>query len=86
MPVGLWIKTELKDYFADTLEILRDTGWINMAFLRKIFQQHVEDRLDYSHQLWGLLILALWWQTFIRDNIDAGPGLTIKHWDSNDGY
>ncbi|MBW1918456.1 MAG: asparagine synthase (glutamine-hydrolyzing), partial [Deltaproteobacteria bacterium] len=86
VPVGLWIKTELKDYFADTLEILRDTGWINMAFLRKIFQQHVEDRLDYSHQLWGLLILALWWQTFIRDNIDAGPGLTIKHWDSNDGH
>ena len=73
VPVGIWIKNGLRDFFGDTLAMLRHSGWINMSYLEKIFQQHLNNEKDYSHHLWGLLILSLWWQLFLQEK--AGPGL-----------
>ena len=67
VPVGLWIKGPLRDYFWDHLQQLRHLGWIDMKFLEKIFTQHLRDATDYSHHLWGLLILSLWWQLYIQN-------------------
>jgi asparagine synthase (glutamine-hydrolysing) len=67
VPVGLWIKGPLRDYFWDHLKELRHLGWIDMRFLEKIFSQHLRDATDYSHHLWGLLILSLWWQLYLKN-------------------
>jgi asparagine synthase (glutamine-hydrolysing) len=77
VPVGLWIKNGLRDYFGDTLNALKDTGWVNKGYLDEIFQQHLRDERDYSHHLWGLLVLSLWWQRFFRDRVGAGEGATL---------
>ncbi len=67
VPVGLWMKGPRRDYFADTLATLRHTGWLDMAVLERVFAHHVQGRADWSHQLWGLTVLALWWRTFIGE-------------------
>jgi asparagine synthase (glutamine-hydrolysing) len=64
VPVGIWLKKDLKDYCADHLRLLRQLGWFKMSYLEDVWQQHQRDEKDYSHHLWGLLILSLWWQTF----------------------
>lgn len=69
VPVGLWIKGAWREFFGDALALLRQTGWINPGYLDQIFQSHLQDKRDYSHHLWGLLILALWWQMFIHDRV-----------------
>ena len=68
VPVGLWLKRELKDYCAEHLRLLRHLGWFDMKYLEKVWEKHQRDEKDYSHHLWGLLILSLWWQTFFGQN------------------
>ncbi len=68
VPVGLWLKGDLKDYCGDHLRLLRHLGWFDMKYVEKVWQKHLRDERDYSHHLWGLLILSLWWQTFFANN------------------
>jgi len=69
VPVGPWIRGPLRDFFADTLALLRHTGWIDPAVLDRTLQQHVRGQVDFSHHLWGLTVLALWWRTFIQGDL-----------------
>ena len=67
VPVGLWLKRELKDFCGDHLRQLRHLGCFDMTYLEKVWHRHLRDEKDYSHHLWGLLILSLWWQTFFQN-------------------
>ena len=69
VPVGLWLKGDLKDYCGDHLRLLRHLGWFDMKYLEEVWQKHLRNEKDYSHHLWGLLILSLWWQTFFVKNL-----------------
>ncbi len=68
VPVGLWLKGELRDFVGDQLRMLRHLGCFDMNFLEEVWRQHQRDEKDFSHHLWGLLILSLWWQTFFTPN------------------
>jgi asparagine synthase (glutamine-hydrolysing) len=68
VPVGPWLKGELKDFAADHLRQLRHLGCFDLTYLEQVWQQHQRDDQDFSHHLWGLLILSLWWQTFFTPN------------------
>ena len=68
VPVGLWLKGDLKNYCGDHLRLLRHLGGFDMKYLEAVWQKHQRDEKDYSHHLWGLLILSLWWQTFFVKN------------------
>jgi asparagine synthase (glutamine-hydrolysing) len=73
VPVGLWLKGELKNFGADHLSQLRHLGCFDMTCLENVWQQHQRDERDYSHHLWGLLILSLWWQTFFGQKTATSP-------------
>ncbi len=68
VPVGLWLKGDLKNYCGDHLRLLRHLDGFDMKYLEEVWQKHQRDERDYSHHLWGLLILSLWWQTFFVNN------------------
>ncbi len=72
VPVGLWFQGELRDFCWENLQQLRQLGCFNMAYLHQVWEQHQRNDRDWSHHLWGLLILSLWWQTFF------GPGSGLK--------
>jgi asparagine synthase (glutamine-hydrolysing) len=67
VPVGLWLKRELKDFCGDHLCQLRHLGCFDMNYVEEVWQGHLRDEKDYSHHLWGLLILSLWWQIFFQN-------------------
>jgi asparagine synthase (glutamine-hydrolysing) len=40
-------------------------GLFKHEVVRELVDQHAEGKRDYSHQLWTLLMLELWFQRFI---------------------
>jgi asparagine synthase (glutamine-hydrolysing) len=70
VPIGPWFRGELKDYLAD--HILSDRfnarGLFTPAAVRRVFDDHQREVRDYAHHLWVLLMLELWFRSFM----DAG--------------
>ncbi|RJP28989.1 MAG: asparagine synthase (glutamine-hydrolyzing) [Candidatus Omnitrophota bacterium] len=67
VPIGRWFRNELKEYIRDTLlepKTLR-RGYFNAGIVKKLVEDHIGLRKDYSFQLWSLLVLELWHRKFI---------------------
>ena len=66
VPLGEWFRKDLKTYLFDI--VLADNARIkrifNMEYVRELIKQHTEGRRDYSHHLWLLLMLELWFLEF----------------------
>jgi asparagine synthase (glutamine-hydrolysing) len=67
VPKGVWLKNELKEFVFDHLSAscLKEMGLFRPEIVQQILQMHAAGKRDYSHQIWGLLSLSLWWQQYI---------------------
>ena len=67
VPISGWFRGELKDFLAD--HILSDRfnarGLFRPAEVRRIFDDHQREAKDYAHHLWVLLMLELWFRTYM---------------------
>jgi asparagine synthase (glutamine-hydrolysing) len=54
---------------------LRDRGIFEMREVARIWDEHREGRADHRHRLWQLIMLELWFRTFI-DRAPAAAGVT----------
>jgi asparagine synthase (glutamine-hydrolysing) len=68
VPHGAWIKRDLKTYTMDLLSKphLNNMGFLDARFVAKMLQDHFTGKMDFSHQIWGLMTLVHWWDQFIR--------------------
>jgi asparagine synthase (glutamine-hydrolysing) len=74
VPLAKWFKGELKEV---ALQILSDfslpnTDYFDRVYIQNIFKKYEESRnplnkLRYCHQLWVLLVFALWHQIYIKN-------------------
>jgi asparagine synthase (glutamine-hydrolysing) len=66
VPKGIWIKNELKVFVADTLSLgnISAMGLFEPNAVADLLTEHWQGQKDNSHQIWGLLVLTLWWQKF----------------------
>jgi asparagine synthase (glutamine-hydrolysing) len=66
VPVPAWLRHDLKDYVRDVLseKRLREQGFFNPAYVQQMVRDHTELRADYSRNIWGLLIFALWHEEY----------------------
>jgi asparagine synthase (glutamine-hydrolysing) len=74
VPNARWIKGGLRPFVLDHLSPprVRDIGLLDERAVAAVLHDHFDGRADNSHQIWGLLTLALWWETFIQgDSIHA---------------
>jgi asparagine synthase (glutamine-hydrolysing) len=76
VPVPAWLRGELSEYVRDVLseKRLREQGFFNPASVQRMIRDHGELRADYSRNLWGLLIFALWHEEYASD----GPIRTVS--------
>jgi asparagine synthase (glutamine-hydrolysing) len=67
VPIGHWFRGELKGFLTET--VLSDRavkrGLFKRETVQRLIQLHTSGERDYSHQLWTLLMLELWFQRFI---------------------
>jgi asparagine synthase (glutamine-hydrolysing) len=66
VPVPSWLRDELRDYTRDVLseKRLREQGFFDPGFVQRLVRDHQELRADYSRNIWGLLIFALWYEEY----------------------
>ena len=67
VPIGRWFRGELKGFLSDTIlpERTLRRGYFKPKMVLELFNEHVNGRRDYSHQLWTLLMLELWHREFV---------------------
>jgi asparagine synthase (glutamine-hydrolysing) len=67
VPVGRWMRQELRDYIQDTLlsENAFKRGYFTPAQLRLYVNEHLNGKMDHTFGLWTLLCLELWHKEFI---------------------
>lgn len=73
VPIDVWFRGPLKDLAFDTLLSPRaaDRGLFRPAAVRHLLEEHVSGRADRRYQLWNLLMLELWYRTFIDQDGDG---------------
>jgi asparagine synthase (glutamine-hydrolysing) len=67
VPIGHWFRGELQPFLRETLlgEAALKRGLFKPEVVKRLVELHVRAERDYSHQLWTLLMLELWFQRFI---------------------
>jgi asparagine synthase (glutamine-hydrolysing) len=66
VPVGQWFRGPLRELSQDALLSPRsiERGYFREPEVRRLVAEHLEQRADYSSQLWNLLMLELWHREF----------------------
>jgi asparagine synthase (glutamine-hydrolysing) len=67
LPLGEWLRTELRDYAWDVLLDPRATGrgWFETHYVRTLLDRHQARVQDHSLGIWTLLMFELWQREFI---------------------
>jgi asparagine synthase (glutamine-hydrolysing) len=76
VPIDVWLKRELREMVEDVLfsRAARSRGYFDAAVVRRLVDDHVGGRRDRHFQIWNLLMLELWHQTFI-DRRPSAPAV-----------
>jgi len=64
IPAAAWLAGELEPFARDTLsaDVLRRQGFFRHEPVRRLLDEHVAGKQDWSRQLWGLLAFTLWFE------------------------
>jgi len=67
VPIGHWFRGKMQPFLREVVlsEKALNRGLFRPETVRQLVDQHTEGKRDYSHQLWTLLMLELWFQRFI---------------------
>jgi asparagine synthase (glutamine-hydrolysing) len=67
VPVGAWMRNELRPLLEDVLLSPRalGRGYFRPEAVRRLARAHLDGVQDYSFQLWALLWLELWHREFL---------------------
>jgi asparagine synthase (glutamine-hydrolysing) len=67
VPIGHWFRGKLQPFLRETIlsESALKRGLFKPEAVKRLVELHTRSERDYSHQLWTLLMLELWFQRFI---------------------
>lgn len=67
VPIGHWFRGRLEPFLRETVLSEKALGrrFFRPEVVRQLVELHVRGERDYSHQLWTLLMLELWFERFI---------------------
>ncbi len=66
-PIAQWFRSDLAPMLKETLldETSARRGLFEQYLLKKMVNEHIEGRRDWSNRLWAFLFLELWFREFI---------------------
>jgi asparagine synthase (glutamine-hydrolysing) len=77
VPKGTWLRGEMRDFAYDHLSATRihKMGLLDPTTVTRLLDEHERRKRDHSHQIWGLLYLALWWSEFMEHDAPSATAL-----------
>jgi asparagine synthase (glutamine-hydrolysing) len=68
IPAAAWLRGELVPFARETLstQTLTRQGFFRPEAVRRLLDEHVAARQDWSRQLWGLLAFTLWYERHVE--------------------
>src|SRR5512133_1070253 len=68
IPAAAWLRGELEPFARGTLspQCLRRQGFFQPEPVKRLIDEHVAGREDWSRQLWGLLAFTLWYERHVE--------------------
>ena len=65
IPIGKWMKNELKDEFISHLtdDFLKKLPNFKMVEFKKMLNSHMNGKEDYSYYIWRIYVLSKWWKS-----------------------
>jgi len=63
IPLGVWLRNELKDYMMSLLDIkkIKNTGIFDPDFVEKIIKIHLSGKQNFRQLLWPIMIFQNWY-------------------------
>jgi asparagine synthase (glutamine-hydrolysing) len=79
VPLATWLRGELKELPSEILLDRRslDRGLFREERLRRIIDDHVRGVRNHANQIWALIQLELWLQTFVDRKADGPLALSV---------
>lgn len=73
LPVERWLRGPLRDWAEALLDEqrLRDEGFLQVARVRRTWQQHLSGEQEHTFLLWSLLMFQAWQETWCRPRAAA---------------
>jgi asparagine synthase (glutamine-hydrolysing) len=67
VPIGHWFRGQMQPFLRENLlsDAAARRGLFRPEAVRRMVELHTRGERDYTHQLWTLLMLELWFQRFI---------------------
>lgn len=67
IPIASWLRNEMAPMLKEVLlsEKSKNRGLFDFSFLKKMVDEHIERKKDWSGRLWAFLFLELWFIEFI---------------------
>lgn len=64
IPLAHWLQNDLRSWMQDLLlsSTSRCRAYFNAEYIERMIASHLEQRRDFSQQLWALLVLEVWLQ------------------------
>ena len=71
VPMAMWLRNELRDVTADYLapDAIRRQGIFNEKYVSEIIARHNRMEVDFSRNIWGLLVFMLWFDNYGREPV-----------------
>ncbi len=69
IPLAPWFRKELKDFTQEILsqDSIAKRDYFNYNYIKRILKEHLEERRDYSREIWSLLIFELWSERYLEN-------------------
>jgi asparagine synthase (glutamine-hydrolysing) len=68
IPLGVWIRNELKDFVTDILSPtnLNHHGFFNHAYIENLLKEHFHGEHNHRQLLWPLIIFQFWYDHYME--------------------
>jgi asparagine synthase (glutamine-hydrolysing) len=68
VPIAAWLRSELQPVVRDMLSEtrLKAQGLFNPVFVRRVMEEHLEEKADHRKTLWTLLMFQLWYGHWVE--------------------
>ncbi|MDZ7724143.1 MAG: asparagine synthase (glutamine-hydrolyzing) [candidate division KSB1 bacterium] len=68
IPIKTWMKNELRPLMTDVLSErnVKEKGFFSPTVVQKLVREHLQNRENHSHRLWGLMMFHMWYDIYMK--------------------